>query len=98
MFNLPIPPEGKGQITLRGYCYIPAERAYKECLIVEASSVTQSAVVQVMGSLFMQVVPFRSIVNVALKYDDGTIAQNFGSPRVSNPASVEYCEDAYTQG
>ncbi|HLO29405.1 MAG TPA: hypothetical protein VK249_09735, partial [Anaerolineales bacterium] len=72
----------------RGYCYI--DGAYRECLIIEASSVTQSAVVQILGSLYMQAVPFRNIANVALKYDSGEVVQNFGAPRLSNPASLEY--------
>jgi len=100
MSTINTPPEGKGSITLRGYCYIPAEKAYKECLIVTACSVTQSAVVQVLGSLFMQAIPFRDIANVALKYDDGTVAHTFGAPKASNPASLEFIpfENAYAEG
>ena len=97
MSPINIPPEGKGQITLRGYCFIQAEKAYKECVIIEASSVTQSAVVQVLGSLFMQAVPFRNIANIALKYDDGTVAQNFGAPKASKPESVEFIQYSQVQ-
>jgi len=97
MSPINIPPEGKGQITLHGYCFIQAEKAYKECLIIEASSVTQSAVVHVLGSLYMQTVHFRNIANIALKYDDGTIAQNFGAPRTSRPESLDFIESVYTQ-
>ena len=96
MSLLAIPPEGKGSISLHGYCFVNGQ--YRECLIIEASSITESAVVQVLGSHFMQSVSFRNIANVALKYDDGTIVQNFGAPRVGNPESIEYTEDAYTQG
>jgi hypothetical protein len=90
MSPINIPPEGKGQINLVARCFIMG--AYRECFIIEASSITQSAVVQVLGSLFMQPVPFRNIANVALKYDDGTVAKNFGAPKASKPESVEYIE------
>lgn len=92
----PIPPEGKGAINLTARVFIGSE--YRECIIIEASAVTQSAVVQVLGSLFMQVVKFSEIANVALKYDDGTILQSFGAPRVHRLESIEYCEDAYATG
>ena len=95
MSPINIPTEGKGQITLRGYCFVNGK--YRECLIIEASSVTQSAVVQVLGSLFMQPVAFRHIANIALKYDDGTVAQNFGAPRVNRRESLEFIESVYTQ-
>ena len=88
--SLNIPPEGKGQINLTAYAFVNGK--YRECIIIEASAVTQSAVVQVLGSLFMQAVPFRSIANVALKYDDGTIAKNFGAPKASKPETIEYIE------
>jgi len=86
--SLNIPPEGKGAITLQAYVY--TEGSYKKCLVVEACSITQSAVVVVLGSLFMQSVPFRNIANVALVYDSGEVLKSFGAPRVSNPGSVEY--------
>lgn len=92
----PIPPEGKGSISLTARAFVNG--SYRECIIIEASAVTQSAVVQVLGSLFMQVVPFSQIANVALKYDDGTVLQSFGAPRVHRLESIEYVEDAYTTG
>ena len=95
MSPINIPPEGKGTISLRGYCFING--AYRECLILEASSLTQSARVQVLGSLFVRDITFRNIANIALKYDDGTIAQNFGAPRTSRPESLDFIESVYTQ-
>lgn len=96
MSPINIPPEGKGSISLIARAFVNGE--YRECIIIEASAVTQSAVVLVHGSLFMQVVPFCSIANVALKYDSGEVLQSFGAPRLSRPESVEFCEDAYTRG
>lgn len=95
MSPINIPPEGKGSITLRGYCFING--SYRECLIIEASSLTQSAKVQIIGSLFVRDVTFQNIANIALKYDDGTIAQNFGAPRTNRPESIEFISSVFYQ-
>jgi hypothetical protein len=101
MFPSNIPPEGRGAISLQAYVYIKALKEYKKCIIIEACSVTQSAVVVVLGSLFMQSVPFRNIANVALVYDDSTVAKSFGAPRASRPESLEFIpnfDESYTEG
>lgn len=97
--SLNIPPEGRGAISLQAYVFLNGE--YKKCLIIEACSVTQSAVVVVLGSLFMQSVPFRNIANVALVYDSGEVVKSFGAPRVSNAESLSFIpnlDESYTEG
>ena len=90
MSPINIPHEGKGRITLRGYCFV--NDTWRECEILEASAKTQSASVRVLGSLFESIVTFRHIANIALKYGNGEILQNFGAPRASNPASLAYIQ------
>jgi len=84
------PPEGKGNITLRARVFIKG--AYSDSIVIEANSETQTAKIIARGSLFVLEVAFQSIANVALVYDDGTILQSFGAPRISNPASLAYIE------
>jgi len=91
MSPINIPPEGKGSIRLTAYAFINGR--LHDCIIIEASATTQRALVVVRGSVFMQTVPFRSIANVALVYDDGTVARSFGAPRVSNPESLDFVQD-----
>lgn len=86
--SINIPPDGKGSINLVAWCFI--NNAWHECFIIEASAQSQSAEVQIKGSLFSAIVPFWHIQSVALKYDDGTIIQSFGTPHISNPESIAY--------
>lgn len=88
----PIPPEGKGSLRLIAHCFVAG--VYFEAELLEADSAAQQATVKRRGQLFSMVIQFRNIQNVALKYDDGTIAQNFGAPRTNNPASLEYIQFA----
>ena len=88
MNTINTPPEGKGNITLRARSFIKG--TYSDCIVIEADSETQTAKVIARGSLFITEVTFQSIANVALVYDDGTILQSFGAPRISNPASLAY--------
>jgi len=82
------PDTSKGSINLVAWCAING--AWRECFIADVQTQSQTAEVQVKGSLYSAVVPFRHIQSVALKYDDGTIIQAFGSPRLSNPESIPY--------
>jgi len=84
------PPEGKGAINLRGRCFV--QGAYRDCLVIEASSLSKSAKVQVRGSLFVTEVTFQNIANISLVYDDGTILQSFGAPRATNTNSLAFIQ------
>ena len=90
MSPINIPPEGKGQIHLM--CQASIMGKWRECEVIEADSATQWVEVRLHGSLFTVRVQFSHIQNVALKYADGTIVQNFGSPKLSNPASLEFIQ------
>jgi hypothetical protein len=90
MSPINIPPEGKGAITLRGRCFV--QGAYRDCLVISASSLTKSAKVQVRGSLFVTEITFQNIANIALVYDDGTILQSFGAPRAKNTNSLAFIQ------
>ena len=90
MSPINIPPEGKGTITLRGRCFV--QGAYRDCLVIEASSLTKSAKVQVRGSLFITEITFQNIANISLVYDDGTILQSFGAPRATNTNSLAFIQ------
>lgn len=84
------PPEGRGSINLKARAFI--QGSYRECFILEASAVTQTAQIQISGSLFVRDVPFSAIASVSLVYDDGTVIKSFGAPRVSRPESVEFAQ------
>jgi hypothetical protein len=86
------PPDGKGAIVLS--CYAMLAGRWFNCLVIDADANTQTATVQRPGQLFTILVPFRDIQNVALKYSNGEILQNFGAPKVSNPASLEFIQYA----
>lgn len=90
MSTINIPPDGKGPIRLM--CLASIAGKWRECEIESADAATQWATVRIHGSLFSVGVQFSHIQNVALKYADGTIVQNFGSPKVSNPASLEFVQ------
>jgi hypothetical protein len=90
MTPINIPPEGKGAINLRGRCFV--QGAYRDCLVLEASSLTKSAKVQVRGSLFITEITFQNIANISLVYDDGTILQSFGAPRATNTNSLAFIQ------
>ena len=90
MSTINIPPDGKGAIYLM--CQAQIMGKWRECEVIEANSETQWVTVRIHGSLHNVQVQFSHIQNVALKYADGTIVQNFGSPKVSNPASLEFIQ------
>lgn len=95
MFPTTSPLEPKGSISLQGYCFINGK--YRACEIIEASAETQSARVRVLGSLFETTVTFRQMVNVALKYGNGEVLQNFGAPKINKPESIEYIQFSQVQ-
>jgi len=90
--SINIPPEGKGAINLVARVHIMGQ--YRECFVLDANAKTQTAKVQIKGTLYPALVMFRQIQNVALKYDNGEIIQNFGAPKLSNPESVAYIRQA----
>ena len=85
------PDTSKGSINLVARVFLMGE--YRECLVLDACAKTQMAKVQIKGTIFPALVLFRQIANVALKYDNGEIVQNFGAPRLNRPESIEYARD-----
>jgi hypothetical protein len=92
---LGIPPEGKGQARLM--CQAQIAGKWRECEIESADASTQWATVCIHGSLFSVQVKFAQIQNVALKYPNGEILQNFGAPRVNKPESIAYIQYSQVQ-
>ena len=90
MSPINIPPEGKGQLNLVAQCFIMGQ--YRECFVIDANAKTQTARVMIKGTLVNAIVCFSQIQNVAYKYDNGVIEKSFGTPRTSNPESIEYIQ------
>ena len=82
--------EPKGNLRLM--CRAQILGKWRECEVIEADAQTQWVTVRLHGSLFNVRVQFSHVQNVALKWDDGTIEQSFGSPKVSNPASLAFIQ------
>jgi hypothetical protein len=88
--------EGKGTIRLIARVSIPGI-GNLEAEVIEANAETQTAEVKRRGGQFPIIVQFSAIQNVALKYDDGTIVQNFGAPKANKPATIAYIQFAEVQ-
>lgn len=90
-------PDFYDPIVLSAWAFCGGQ--WRECEILDADAVTQTATIQPRGSYYQESVPFRRIQNVALKGAvSGRVLQNFGAPRVSNPDSLAYAigwRDAY---
>jgi hypothetical protein len=90
MSPINIPPDGKGPIVLA--CQACIMGVYRECIIEDADAAAQVVHVRLKGSLFCIMVPFRDVQNIALKHTSGEVLQNFGAPRLSNPASLAFIQ------
>ena len=92
MFNSQYPTaftEGRGCIKLSARVLIGSD--YVEANILDASAETHTARVRVPGR-FDITVPFSAIANVALKYGNGEIIENFGKPNINRVESIAYIE------
>lgn len=90
------PDTSKGAINLTARVYLM--QAWRECFLLDACASTQLAKVQIKGTLYPAIVHFHQIQNVALKYDNGEVVQNFGAPDHTRPESLAYIRgyrDAY---
>jgi hypothetical protein len=80
----------KGQLRLM--CRALILGAWRECEVIEANAQAQWVNVRLHGSHYNINVKFSQVQNVSLKWDDGTVEQSFGSPKISNPASLEFIQ------
>lgn len=85
--------EGKGTLRLVAWVSIPGIGTF-EATVIDASAQTQKVTVQRRGHQFSVIIDFRNVQNVALKYEDGTIEQNFGAPKASKPETIAYIQYA----
>lgn len=89
-------PDFYDPIILSAWVYLSRPT---ECEIIEADASTQTAEIQIRGSLYSTIVPFSKIQNVALKHAiSGRILENFGKPRVNVPDSLAYIPQAVYYG
>jgi hypothetical protein len=94
MFNSPYPnafTDPKGTINLCARVLINDQCV--ETHILNTDATTQTAEVRIPGR-YNLIVNFKQIVNVALKYADGTVIENFGAPRIHKPESIAYIQHA----
>ena len=62
-----------------------------ETHLLDADAETKTAFVRIPGRCNLAV-PFSNILNVALKYSNGEIIENFGRPTTTRPESIAYIE------
>ena len=85
------PDTSKGAINLIAWVSVLGIGCF-QAFVLDADAQTQWVEVQRPGQLFSIRVQFSSIQNVALKYDNGEVLQNFGAPRIARPESLEFIQ------
>ena len=92
MFNSQYPSaftDPHGTISLSARIMLNGQQV--ETHLLDADAETQSALVRIPGRYDLAV-PFSNILNVALKYSNGEIIENFGRPTTTRPESIAYIE------
>lgn len=89
MFTQPYPSITEPHGTIHLCARVLIGNQYAETHVIEADADTQTAIVRVPGRQTITV-SFWQIVNIALKYSNGEVIQNFGAPRINRPESLAF--------
>ena len=81
--------EPHGTINLSARIMLNGQQV--ETHIIDADAETQCAFVRIPGRYDIAI-PFSNILNVALKYSNGEIIENFGRPTTTRPESIAYIQ------